>query len=371
MKRSTMWMRSILFVLIFSLFYLATTAVMIPKTGDMWQSGRVIDGFYHAPKQSIDLLTLGSSQVLVGFSAMDLYKRNGYAAYSLATENQTMFASYYLLMECLRYNQPQVLILEVQQLFGDTTEPFYHKIFDNMPWSSVKWEAVTDYIQHNPDSSLMNFLVPLVVFHDRWKDIRLDDLTYFFHDRYDPLRGFVMLHDRSQITDFSGIADSSESQKSSINFVKDEIEYFDKIKALCGEEGIQIILLKNPTTLWTQEDHDAVAQYAADKQLIFLDMNETAIIQQIDFHFADDAHDKGHLNVIGTEKVCAYLSVYLKEHTMLQDRRGNPAYAFLEKDLVTYEKMMAETKALMGKTLDIPIKDMNKRLIYKTCSIFR
>ena len=115
----------IIFVLticvVLATFYVYWNPVLIPKwdTTAEWDVPRIVKGFYELPENSISVLFLGDSHVEAGISPGQMTYEYDIPAYSCATAGQTMFCSYYWLREALRFQSPQVVVLDVDMLFQE------------------------------------------------------------------------------------------------------------------------------------------------------------------------------------------------------------------------------------------------------------
>ena len=100
-------------------------------------------------------------------------------------------------------------------------------------------------------------------------------------------------------------------------------EYLDKMRTLCGEKGIQLILIKAPSLYpyWYPQWEEQVEDYAAEHDLLYLNFLELA--DEIGIDYSTDTYDMGlHMNLSGAEKLSAYLGRVLSEEVGLPDRRG-------------------------------------------------
>ena len=76
----------LIFFLIAALLFCLSNVFFTPKWRNTWRSTDTVTGFYALEEDSIDTLVLGSSQIISGVSAMQLYQEQGIRAYSLGTE---------------------------------------------------------------------------------------------------------------------------------------------------------------------------------------------------------------------------------------------------------------------------------------------
>ena len=100
-------------------------------------------------------------------------------------------------------------------------------------------------------------------------------------------------------------------------------EVLDKIKDLCNEKGIKLVLIKAPSIFphWYDEWESQIQDYANENNLLYLNMVDKA--DEIGLDYTTDTFDYGqHLNVDGAEKTAVYLGNILKDQYRLTDHRG-------------------------------------------------
>ena len=77
------------------------------------------------PENSIDYLVIGDSESYSSISPMEIWIKHGFAGYNCGVVGQQAQYTYYLLEEVLQKQDPQVVILETNELFrraGGATE---------------------------------------------------------------------------------------------------------------------------------------------------------------------------------------------------------------------------------------------------------
>ena len=113
-----------------------------------------------------------------------------------------------------------------------------------------------------------------------------------------------------------------------------------RILQLCRENGAQLLLVELPTvTSWNAARHRGVAEFAAARELEFLDLNLR--YDQMGLDGAVAFRDAGnHLNVIGATAVTAYLGRYIARRYRLPDLRGNSRYANRQEEWVCYRRFV-------------------------------
>lgn len=330
-------------VLILSLL----TPVFVPKHYGVWATTAVMDGFYELDNNSIDVLFLGSSQIMTAVSPMQLYDKTGVPSYSLGTEQQNLVTSYYLLKEALQYQQPKAVVLDVlfmYSYYGDSAlnskEEFVRKTFDYMKWSPNKWEAVQTLCTLDEQHEIQNYLFPFLRYHSRWSDLSLSDFTYLFRNKANPQKGFSIATLKENL-DFRGftLSDSSAAAVPSETMAL----YFEKIAALCAENDISLILIKTPrgNGSFSEAEHKGIQMLADQHGLDFIDFNEKTLFDQIGFHPETDYMDVSHVNYYGAVKITEYLSEYLSEEFNFENKKEVPGYEQWNTDLEAYRAAIA------------------------------
>ncbi len=301
--------------LILVLFYFYWNAVLIPRwdTTAEWDVSRIVQGFYELPEDSVSVLLLGDSHMVSGISAGQLAYEHGIPAYSCATAGQTVFGSYYWLKEALRFQSPEVVLFDVDMLFQEEhfeKDGDYRKVFDYMKASSVKAEAIRMMSDEISKKETMSYFFPILRYHDRWKELDAGDFRNLFADKTDENLGFLMMNTVSE--EAPGGIDSTE-QVESVPFAQSAYPYLEKMKDLCEQEEIDLILVKTPYSDWTPGMNAAVKELAQEMGLAFWDYNDRELMQQCGLTDAKMYSDKNHLNLFGAERLTQNIAQRLKE----------------------------------------------------------
>ena len=294
---------------------LALNALLKPKWSEGYGSGTVIRGFYKMPKDSVDVLILGSSNVICGVDANTMLEEYGISAYSCGTEAQPMFGSYAWLCEGMRRQSIKAVVLDMGSIFDRYDEPGYRKVFDYMRPSALKLRLLAEYKRDiAPDADISSYILPLILYHSRFSELTREDISF----RRDSLRGF---YPRSEIRnkDFDGIGTETSAECKEIP--EADLASFYKLAEKCRERDIPLIHISCASVKFTAEKHNAVKKLADENGLVFLDFNETDKWPEIDY--ADDMADFEHFNLFGAKKVTRVISDTLLELVSLPDRSGD------------------------------------------------
>lgn len=314
--------KSIVFVGVTVGVLVVLCVMFTPKTSDL-EGGMTnpnARGFYGEPKNSIDILVLGDSNAYCAYSPMVIWDKYGVPSYVAAEGNQTIVGAEKLLNEVLKCQNPKLLIFDV-----------------NMLWSGNRnIQRVEDCI-----NSMLQCDVPVVNYHDRWKNMSLKDC---FKKKNYTFRSTTRGQRLSRcVKPYVGDDKMEETEdKDGIPFVTRF--FFEKLLRECNDKGIEVLLIETPTaTSWTYARHTAMEKYAEEKGLTFIDFNTLTGKNAIDWN-ADTKDGGMHMNVYGAKKVTDYLGKYISKNYSFENKKADSTYSDWNKDCSDYKKYVKKKK---------------------------
>ncbi len=324
--------KSITFLIILILVVDLVGKIFIPVWNDEWLPTPIVKDFYDLPENSIDVLTIGSSQVVRGFSALELYKNYGISAYGIGTGQQSIQNSYAWIKESTKTQNEKVICLEIKMLFEDTPEEQNRKGVDNMKFSLNKLEnMIFDAKEANSYETFISYLFPITRFHSRWKEIGTENFVET--PKAVNYRGYTLENEVSGNLDYMYLEDNIPYEA---YMKKERYECINNIIKYCKEKGIGLIFVKMLDMDWDIERHNSVASIAKANDIKFFDFNMKELMEDADLLYAGDTSRNNHLNITGAEKTTNYLGRYIKENYEIEDKRGNKEYEYLDKQLEQY-----------------------------------
>ena len=305
-----------LFLLVISLYYI--NEMLLPKytlKNNLWPMTSSYNQFYQMEEDSVDVLFLGSSVVVNAFSPQEIYDTYGIRSYNLASEEQSIFLSYYWLKEALRYQNPQVVVLDTRFLFPqhlegtNTIEPMTRKCLDPMKWSSVKAEAVNAVCEMDPVQSKLSYYLTNIRFHSRWTFLEEQDIL-LSQSQYSELKGFSPTMENGPETYTPYTPDGNEEA-----FVPPHqamLEYLDRMVELCKEEGITLMLISLPGNTMNDGVNNMLTSYSQEKEVDFYNLDQKLWYDQIGAKLPEE-NAVGHDNLWGAIKISRFLGKLLQE----------------------------------------------------------
>ena len=280
--------------------------------------------FMQEPDNSIDVLGIGNSDLYSAVIPAEFWKKYGFTSSVIASPHQTPLQSYEILKEFYKKQNPKVVFIEVDMMYGDFVK--------NIKGIERK-ESLFSYVFGNFDADdfddLIESRIPLFTFHDKWKKTKTKkkpDTPHSHGYKYSETVCDV------NITEYMVETDKQEKIKNS------SIEYVNKMIEYVESHGGQVFLTEMPTVnSWNTERHNAVAQYCKEINKDFIDCN--LIIDELGIDLNLAFRDKGnHLNYYGARAVTDYMGKYIVSNYKMEDRRNDPAYKFYADSIKKFDK---------------------------------
>ena len=174
------------------------------------------------------------------------------------------------------------------------------------------------------EESFLDYVFPLLRYHSRITELTSEDFKYAFSDAPAVSHsGYLMQTD---------IVPMPEGEASGITITDplpdSAMEYLERMRLLCEENGTELILIKAPTNSWRYwwYDHwdEQIVEYAEKNELAYY--NFIPLCEEIGIDWSTDTYDAGlHLNVYGAEKLSEYFGQMLVDKHGIADRRGDDA----------------------------------------------
>lgn len=333
---------SIIFVMILSFvttFFKMTDSINIAT----------IEGFYKEPKNSIDVMMIGASEVYADYSATTAWKDYGYTSYSLGVSGVPGSLYKSMLRESLTRQHPKLVVFEVngflqKDSYYDRTAQL-HSWIDNIHDEVNKADTIAEVV---PKEEQDNFINPLKLYHNNWKN--MDRCMNSFTTRVG-----MKFSDVSYMKGFSSIAKSSDcpsGKQKTLYFTDKSRTYLTDLLEYCKKQGVEKVLfarfphekeIKNPWVL--TEVEDLVTSYGYDFVSFENDKDVIGIEGKNDFYNSE------HLNVKGSRKFTQYVGKYLTDNYRLPNEHS--------------AKITSEWKKCAGKAdevIDACAKDTDMKL---------
>lgn len=310
-------------VILLAVFLWSAQLVLMPKYTDN-PEGRLISEYYDS-KVGHDVIFVGDCEVYENFSTVTLWEKYGISSYIRGSAQQLIWQSYYLLEEMLAKETPQVVVFNVLSMkYGaPQNEAFNRMTLDGMKFSTHKINCIKASM--TDDENIWSYMFPILRFHSRWSELSAEDfLNAFAGAENVSYNGYLMQ------TNVVPMTEEQRGELLSVDPLPDIcFDYLNRMKKLCDERGVELVLVKSPTnssTYWWYDKWERqIEEYAQANQIDYYNLIERS--GEIGIDWRSDTYDGGlHLNVYGAEKTATYFGKILQENYNITDRRSDKDY---------------------------------------------
>lgn len=301
---------------------------------------------YQQPKDTVDVLVLGSSHVFCGVNTAQLWKKYGIAAFDFASSEQALWVSYHYLLEFCKYQKPKVVVLDFYTAAAYPEDYMYANAFLDdslygMRFSPNKLALMAACFGDDPE--LWNKYFPnFSSYHDRYS--MLDDKDWeaalgYDAEEYTVFKGFEPLFEGTSVPtpnpDTEEVAPPSDKN----------ILYLNKIADYTEAHGIELYITVVPYNLndsveegseqhedwrynWLEQVWLPERQAKGSTHICFDNVMRHIGDTGLDYEGGRDLADySGHLSYRGSKRFSNYLGQELQARYDLPDHRDDPVWS--------------------------------------------
>lgn len=325
MKREKDWLtgvKIILVLLVFCLLLSAVTILLQPKYMTDLVEGSMLSQYYREAGGH-DVIFIGDCEVYANFTPMELYRQQGITAYVRGSSQQLIWQSYYILRETLEYEIPKAVVLNVNAMrYSEPVSEAFHRLtIDKMRWSDEKVGIIRASMTE--EENFWSYVFPILRYHSRFDELTKEDFQYFLKTKDNTWNGHLVNQNVLPVETLPTKRVLADYRFGDICY-----DYLEKIRLLCVDNGVELILIKAPSVYpYWYEEYDAQIQEYADKHgLAFYNFLDH--VEEIGIDYQLDTYDGGlHLNLAGAEKLSVFFADILAEKHGIPDHRQDPDIA--------------------------------------------
>lgn len=350
--------KTIVFVVIF-LFLLKTVTYMLRTNG---QIKEIFVGFYAEPKDSVDVVMIGSSSVYPYYCAPQIWGEQGITCYPLSSNVQRPIASKYLVKEALKTQTPDLFVFEVRMYVHSDEEmsqnmAYTRGVTDNLKYSWNRIETINAMVADKEERYTYYF--DILKYHSNWRSVMQEDqVTSLFYERQHPLKGFEV-NDQwipGEWTDYSMVEKSIPIPEDQENVLRDLLSYLQ-------EQGQDALFVLSPLAMSEEEkmQYNYVEQIVTSYGYHYLDLNDYC--ENMELNFETDFYDGGsHVNASGSEKCSLFLGEYLAQNYQIMDKRGNISYRMWDEAYERWQGKQKEALAVIADKIRRGLQDLQSNV---------
>ena len=297
-----------------------------------------LDAFYAEPKNTLDVVLLGASEVFTDFSSGYAYDLYGFTSYPYALDSNPGALYEAQLREILRCQNPKKIVVEINGFLYEETDPLkasgsLRRLVNNIPFT---WNKV-DTILKNANKEDMYFVFfSLAKDHERWKewDTQWDQFLERLHFRRN---GSVLKGNLTTLNtyrgpdhrDVSGDEATAPLEPVSESCLRSFLEF-------CKEEQVDnVIFVRFPHVISTDENHERFCRGNEAGRIIeeygFEYLNLEKEFYQIGLE-PEDFYNEDHMNIYGQQKFTDYFGrILAEEYGIMETKLAQGQYHIWDK----------------------------------------
>ena len=296
-----------IFILVLLAILVILSAILVPKNNSeeagMKESQAM--GILGEGDNTIDVVMYGDSETIASTMPMRIWKNHGISMHVCGAAGQTLPDTCRIVYKTLKKQKPKIVILETNNLFTDT--------------------SITV-----PMARVLNELLPITEYHNRWKSLKKED--FFGKINYtatDINKGYYYVGNTDPADDSNYMTYSEEKEP----IPRKNKMYVKILKEYCKAKGSEFVLVSVPSCKnWNYKKHNSVKELAEKENIEFLDLNERH--EEINIDWKTETGDKGdHVNYKGAQKVSDYIGNWLNKKNILENHKNDEKYKKWNEDL--------------------------------------
>lgn len=295
---------------------------------------------YSQPKDSIDVVMLGSSHIHCDINTALLWEDYGIAAYDYSAAEQPLWITYYYLKEICKTQKPKVAVIDLYGPAHFKEDYQYDWISDNtygIRFSLNKLQMILASVELE---HLQKYFPSFFGFHNRYKELTIEDIKENFKSKEDKavFKGYTPYFaiNEQERPEIVPVRSGGITPKSEI--------YLIKIIDYCKENNIELFFIVSPYITNDEDEkvYNRVKEIAKAEHVHFNSTNYDYTKMGLDFE--TDFNDESHLNYSGSCKFSKYFADELLERFDLEDHRGDDYYSSWDRHCEEIAKNVANKR---------------------------
>ena len=309
-------------LLAFLVLLTLVTMLLQPKYMTDLVEGSMLSQYYREAGDH-DVIFVGDCEVYANFSPMEMYQEEGITAYIRGSSQQLIWQSYYVLKETLNYETPKAVVFNVNSMrYGEPVSEAYNRLtIDKMKWSEEKVGIIRASMMEEED--FWSYVFPILRYHSRFDELTWEDISYLFRVKDNTWNGHLINKNIVPMENLPAKRPLAEYRFADICY-----DYLDRMRSLCEEKGVELILIKAPSAYpyWYEEYDAQIQEYADQHGLKFYNFLDH--VEQMGIDYSVDTYDGGlHMNLAGAQKLSRFFARILAEEHGMTDHREDPKIA--------------------------------------------
>lgn len=305
-KRLAKIVRAVIFLA--ALFVMINCANNVLRQTEDRYNREMFPAFYAEEKNSIDVVTIGSSACYQYVNNPVLYEKYGITSFNLSTALQPPSIAGAIMDEAEKTQRPALYVVEVREYLHMKEKQRTKSVFcvtDSIDLSLNKWKLIC---RAYPDASRwVSEFLDITKYHGKWTSVPKEALSYIWN-RVPSLKKTWRNRMVIQAQNPPAMPDELEPLSLSDLNRKDLV---DLLKA-CREKNREVLFVLMPYIHGSKIPGQALTlqQIVEEYGYQFLNLADPALCPM---DYSRDFYNKYHVNAWGSEKVTEALGAYIRE----------------------------------------------------------
>lgn len=283
-----------------------------------------IRGFYEEPKNSLDAIYVGASNVYYYWQAPVAWADYGITVWNYNSGAMPAEAVPFLMTEARKTQSNPLFIVNLNMFHEKLLDVSkIHRVTNYLNLSFNKINMINSLADDAGIKGLekLEFFFPIIRFHNRWSELSSLDFTKSLNGMKIGLYNTFFtktanMEKRYKV--FYEEADLGDIQKKNLYSLLD----------YCDENDIRALFVIVPQVYSANDplgkQLNTMKRIVEERQYDCIDLSR--LLDEIGIQTDSDFRDRLHLNVHGAIKYTEYLAQYLKEHYGFEDKRNRSDY---------------------------------------------
>ncbi len=330
--------------------------------------------YYRIPKDSVDLLFIGSSHSYCTFNSrlFDHYLKCN--SLNLGTSSQPLSVTYSAILEMLKRQNPKVVIIEVYPIVRKPSVVALRPHLDTMNLSINKLRLIKNAL---PISEWGNHFMNTIYYHSRWKEFKeLKEAEYKGYEDWGGrmenkgFLGYAWDFTRNSLTYNIYENEYNNAFNSSFVISKKSLKLLENLFKICQKRKIKIILTSPPII----GDYDTLnILYNLPLKNLMFKYN----VDNVDFNNRNKKYerlcflDNNHVSLAGADEVSFEMAKYLKKnYPILLNTENYKKYSKLDRSPEYYFYFGSIENDSNFKTFDLKF-ELEKGVFINSLKIYK
>lgn len=335
-RRALTLTKIISFILLFWLVLSCVSSVLVRPHGYANMHYQWMNGFFEEPTDSLDAVFIGASNVYTSWLPPVAWEKYGIKVWTFGSSmlGGDCFGN---IIKNTQSIQPNTLyIISINSFLMSSGDIEIHKLIDYWPTVN-RFKMVCDLFNEGQfgSSEFMEYMMPLIRFHDRWNRLDSED----FHYKDVSTKGGTN-YDEFLNTSIDVTSSFYETEIATSINSKHEKD-LSKFLSYCKENNVRILFVGIPWAVnekSRKEEMNYITNCVLNSGFDIINLANDLCAVGLDPK--TDYYNDQHLNIHGALKVTDYLSQYLLAHYDFPEKSGG-GYESWDEAYDKYKEMIS------------------------------